>query len=223
MTIGSITGTNGASPLTGASSTIAGNFDTFLQLLTTQLQNQNPLDPLDTNQFTQQLVQFSSVEQQLKTNEFLEALMQANQSTVASNTATQAVSFIGKEVTAETTLSDLSDGQASWRYFADSNAKQTVITVKDAEGNTVYTEEAPILAGENRFDWDGVGNDGETKDDGVYQIHFDARDEDGNTVNVETEMVGIVDSVDFTGDEPFVVVGSAHIALSSISRVHEPE
>src|SRR6187431_2602810 len=59
--------------------TLAGNFDTFLRLLTTQLKNQNPLDPLDTNQFTQQLVQFTGVEQQLKTNQFLEAMMLANQ------------------------------------------------------------------------------------------------------------------------------------------------
>src|SRR5882672_11737048 len=79
-----------------ASNTIAGNFDTFLQLLTTQLKNQNPLDPLDTNQFTQQLVQFSSVEQQLKTNDYLSALVAGNTNSVQ----TAAVNFIGKTVTA---------------------------------------------------------------------------------------------------------------------------
>src|ERR1041384_4500918 len=98
----SATGTT-PSPGSGVSSTpaaskavLAGNFDTFLQLLTTQLKNQNPLDPLDTNQFTQQLVQFAGVEQQLKTNDFLASLVQANANTTNSN----AVNYIGKTVTA---------------------------------------------------------------------------------------------------------------------------
>src|SRR5215212_11938506 len=85
-------------PTTSAANnaTLAKNFDTFLSILTTQLKNQNPLEPLDTNQFTQQLVQFSSVEQQLKTNEFLEALVQANANSINSN----AVSYIGKTISA---------------------------------------------------------------------------------------------------------------------------
>ena len=78
------------SSTTGA--TLAGNFQTFLTLLTTQLQNQNPLDPLDTNQFTQQLVQFAGVEQQLKTNDQLTALVSLQQTAQA----TQALDFVGK-------------------------------------------------------------------------------------------------------------------------------
>src|ERR1700754_3604547 len=99
MSVGGVNGSSGSSSSGGIASdtsTIAGNFDTFLSLLTTQLQNQNPLDPLDTNQFTSQLVQFSSVEQQLKTNDFLEALLLSNGNAASS----QAVGYIGKEVTA---------------------------------------------------------------------------------------------------------------------------
>src|SRR5687768_11921275 len=84
------------SKVAASRATIADNFDTFLNILTTQLKNQNPLDPLDTNQFTQQLVQFTGVEQQLKTNEFLETLMLSTQNTAKS----EAVSYIGKQVTA---------------------------------------------------------------------------------------------------------------------------
>ena len=97
---------------------IADNFDTFLQLLTTQLKNQNPLDPLDTNAFTQQLVQFSSVEQQLKTNDFLSALVQANTNSVQTN----AVNYIGKTVTAEGTRSELVDGKAVWNFSLEDAA-----------------------------------------------------------------------------------------------------
>src|SRR5918992_1028717 len=103
MAVSGINSTTGTSALAGLRGAIAENFDTFLQLLTTQLKNQNPLDPLDTNQFTQQLVQFTSVEQQLKTNEFLEAMMTASQN--AGNA--QAVSYVGKIVTASGNKSEL--------------------------------------------------------------------------------------------------------------------
>jgi flagellar basal-body rod modification protein FlgD len=95
MTVSGVGSSSSQSSTSADRTTIAGNFDTFLQLLTTQLKNQNPLDPLDTNQFTQQLVQFSGVEQQLKTNDFLSSLVSANATTTNSN----AVGYIGKTVT----------------------------------------------------------------------------------------------------------------------------
>src|SRR3954447_12628807 len=96
--------------------TLASNFTTFLTLLTTQLKNQNPLEPLDTNQFTAQLVQFTGVEQQLKTNEFLETLMLAGQNTAKSD----AVSYIGKQVTASGKTGELTNEKAVfWDYNAE--------------------------------------------------------------------------------------------------------
>src|SRR5690554_2489607 len=107
----SISGVSGTSSANNASrATIAQNFDTFLSILTTQLRNQNPLEPLDTNQFTQQLVQFTGVEQQLKTNDFLEALLLNTQSTARSD----AVSYIGKEISASGKTAELKDGGAYW-------------------------------------------------------------------------------------------------------------
>lgn len=219
MSIGSISGTGGYSSLAGSASTIAGNFDTFLQLLTTQLRNQNPLDPLDTNQFTQQLVQFSGVEQQLKTNEFLEALIMSSQTA----TTTQATSFIGKEISASTSLANLKDGSASWYYDLPRRAEKAFITIRNSDGDTVYTKEmGAIDSGEGRFDWDGISTSGETLKDGAYQIQIDAQDEFGNPITATTEMAGIVDGVDFSGDQPFLVVGKAYIALSSVNRVNQP-
>src|SRR5690606_23284274 len=104
---------------------IADNFDTFLLLLTTQLQNQNPLEPLDTNAFTQQLVQFSSVEQQLKTNEFLQAMLAATQA----GQSGQAVSYIGKTVTSSGAQAELRNGAAVWSYTASADAPNTVVTI----------------------------------------------------------------------------------------------
>src|ERR1700712_2985575 len=129
--------------------TLSGNFDTFLQLLTTQLKNQNPLDPLDTNQFTQQLVQFSGVEQQLKTNDFLSSLVTANANTTNSN----AVGYIDKTVTASGTRSELVNGQAQWQFNVKDAATVTV-SIKDANGNNVYSEKGTMQAGTGTFTWD---------------------------------------------------------------------
>src|ERR671911_1713530 len=104
---------------------IAQNFDAFLLLLTTQLKNQSPLDPLDTNQFTQQLVQFASVEQQLRSNDTLTALLATAK---AANTST-AASFIGRQMTADGTTTRLSNGTARWVLNAARNASQAVITI----------------------------------------------------------------------------------------------
>jgi len=147
MTVSGVSSTRSdTSGLASDSNTIAGNFDTFLSLLTTQLQNQNPLDPLDTNQFTSQLVQFSSVEQELKTNDYLASLVQSTQNA----SANAAVSYIGKTVTSSGVDSDLKDGQASWSFNLPQAANVTV-TIKDSSGNQVYSE---TIA----YTWGGVGD-----------------------------------------------------------------
>src|SRR5665213_1469269 len=152
MTVSGVSSTSSnSSGLASDSSSIAGNFDTFLSLLTTQLKNQNPLDPLDTNQFTSQLVQFSSVEQQLKTNTFLQTLVQSSQNSAAN----AAVGYIGKTVTSSGVDSDLKNGQATWSFNLPQAAKVTV-TIKDASGNQVYTENGSLGSGLGQFNWDGT-------------------------------------------------------------------
>src|SRR6476620_2522815 len=138
--VGSSSSSSSSSSSVVDRTTIANNFDTFLQLLTTQLKNQNPLDPLDTNQFTQQLVEFSGVEQQLKTNDFLSSLVQANANTTNSN----AVNYIGK--TATGVRSELVNNKAQWN-FTIADAANVTVNIKDANGNTVYTEQGAMQAG----------------------------------------------------------------------------
>src|SRR5690348_2540315 len=135
------TATTGASGKAGASGLvddqmIASNFTTFLQLLTTQLQNQNPLDPLDTNQFTQQLVQFASVEQQIKQNTTLSALLTASKA----STNTNALGFVGMEITADGASTQLAKGSALWKLTAPRAASQATISIKDKSGAEVYTK-----------------------------------------------------------------------------------
>ena len=207
-------GATGSSSLGTSRQTIAENFDVFLQILTTQLRNQNPLDPLDTNQFTQQLVQFTGVEQQLKTNEFLEAMMTATQN--ASNS--EAVSYVGKIVTASGNKSELVDGRASWTFAVEQNANITA-TVRDMEGNVVYTQHGQVAAGESVFNWDGVGTDGRPKPEGSYSVTIEARNHDGGLIDVATEMTGEVTGVDFSGSEPVLIVGTGRVNLSAVLSV----
>jgi flagellar basal-body rod modification protein FlgD len=197
--------------------TIANNFDTFLQLLTTQLKNQNPLDPLDTNQFTQQLVEFSGVEQQLKTNDFLSSLVQANANTTNSN----AVNYIGKTVTASGVRSELVNNKAQWN-FTIADAANVTVNIKDANGNTVYTEQGAMHAGSGTFTWDGKDNQGNTKPAGTYTISMQAVTGEGKTINVSTETTGTVTGVDFTGSEPVLLVGNTRLNLSGVTSVRTP-
>jgi flagellar basal-body rod modification protein FlgD len=194
--------------------TIADNFDTFLQLLTTQLKNQNPLDPLDTNQFTQQLVQFSGVEQQLKTNDFLASLVTANANTTNSN----AVGYIGKTVTASGVRSELVNNKAQWN-FSIKDAATVTVNIKDANGNTVYTQRGAMQAGDGIFTWDGTDNQGNTEPAGTSSISMQAVTGEGKSINVSTETSGVVTGVDFTGSEPVLLVGPSRLNLSGVTSV----
>jgi len=214
MAISGVSGSSGTSALAGSRQTIADNFDTFLQILTTQLRNQNPLDPLDTNQFTQQLVQFTGVEQQLKTNEFLEAMMS---SSIAANNS-QAVSYVGKVVTASGNKSELVNGQAQWHFAVDQQANITA-TVRDAKGNVVHTKTGQVQEGESVFTWDGRNSAGTMQPDGSYSITIEARNSKGGLISVATEMTGEVTGVDFAGSEPVLIVGNARVNLSAVLSV----
>lgn len=221
MAVNSVSSTsNASSSLNLSREGIADNFDTFLNILTTQLKNQNPLDPMDTNAFTQQLVQFTGVEQQLKTNEFLETLMLSGQNTAKSD----AVSYIGKEVTSSGKTGELTDNDpVFWAYSADANAANSTVTIKDANGQVVYTQTGPLSAGPGTFRWDGKGSDGNVKPNGVYTIDIKGKDANGKDVKISTASIGVVTAVDFTGDVPVLTVGSRRVAITDVTDVRIPD
>lgn len=219
MAVNFVSGTN-TSQMANSRSTIADNFDTFLSILTTQLKNQNPMDPLDTNQFTAQLVQFTGVEQQLKTNEFLETLMLSGQNTAKSD----AVSYIGKEVTSSGKTGELTGNDAAfWAFSASANAANATITIKDAKGQTVYNQTGPLPIGPGTFRWDGKGSDGTMKPNGLYTIDIQGKDANGKDVKISTASIGIVTAVDFTGEVPILTVGSRQVSISDVTDVRIPD
>jgi flagellar basal-body rod modification protein FlgD len=196
------------------SDTIAGNFQTFLTLLTTQLKNQNPLDPLDTNQFTQQLVQFAQVEQQLKSNDQLATLVSLQQT--AQNTA--ALEFVGQTVGVDGATAPLTNGQAVWNLKVPKPATGT-ITISSATGQQVYSGSYSMDAGTTPFSWDGKDSSGLQWPDGNYTISVTATDANGQPVAVPTEIVGVVDSADLTQSPPTLAIGGKDYTLDKITRV----
>jgi flagellar basal-body rod modification protein FlgD len=195
-------------------STIAGNFQTFLTLLTTQLKNQNPLDPLDTNQFTQQLVQFAQVEQQLKQNDQLATLISLEKSAAA----TTALAYVGQTVAVNGQTAALKSGQATWTLQVPKPANATV-TITSSTGQNVYTGSYTMGAGTQNFTWDGKDNNGVQWPDGNYTISVTAKDATGQSVAIPTEVQGLVDSVDLTQNPPTLSIGGQSFTIDKIKRV----
>jgi flagellar basal-body rod modification protein FlgD len=217
MAVTSATSTQTATAAQTSRASIANNFDTFLLLLTTQLKNQNPLDPLDTNQFTQQLVQFAGVEQQIRSNENLEALVNLNKASQLST----AMNYVGATITADGATSALKSGVATW-YVNAPRAASATINITDSTGNVVFTHETTLEAGTSGFTWDGKKSDGSTAPEGQYTIKINAKDASGQGVTVSTQFSGVVDAVDLSGSEPLLMVGTALISLDKVKAVQRP-
>jgi len=196
---------------------LAENFETFLTLLTTQLQNQDPLDPLDSGEFTSQLVQFTSVEQAISTNDNLESLLILTQAASTGN----AVTYIGKSVTFNGDATMLTSGQAAWQYDLESTAAQTTIVVSDDTGKVVYSETGQTTPGKHDFIWDGTDNAGNVLPDGLYTAQVSATDEGGENVFVDTFVTGTVTGVDIEGLEPFLKMGLASYRLSDVLTIED--
>jgi flagellar basal-body rod modification protein FlgD len=202
---------------TSASQSLAGNFDTFLQLLTTQLQNQNPLDPLDTNQFTQQLVEFASVEQQINMNTNLTTLISMQQTTEA----TSALQLVGSTVTisgSSAALSNATSTPATWSLNSPTAATGTV-TITSAAGTTAYTGTVSLNAGTQSYTWNGQGTNGQTWPDGTYTISINATGANGQAVTVSTQVQGTVSGVNTSVNPPTLTVNGQTVQISNITSI----
>jgi flagellar basal-body rod modification protein FlgD len=214
MTTSIPSATAGSSTTGNAMSQLSGNFDTFLKLLTTQLQNQDPLSPMDTSQFTQQLVEYSQVEQQINTNSSLQSLISQGQS----QSAAFATGYLGKTVTVSGGQGTLSSGQANWTYHLTAASTNTTLTVTDANGNAVFTGAGDTSQGDHLFNWNGRDLNGNQMPDGAYTLSVNAQNQ-GTTVNSSVASSGLVSEVDITSGTPQLLIGAMSVPLSSIAKV----
>jgi flagellar basal-body rod modification protein FlgD len=211
----SSSGSAAASANSLASQQIAGNFQSFLTLLTTQLQNQNPLDPLDTNQFTQQLVEFAGVQQQLNTNDSLATLVSLQQTAQS----TQALGFVGKTAVVSGNTAAMISSSATWDLSIPANSNVD-ITIASSTGQTVFSGSYSVTAGDNQpFVWNGQGSDGSQLPDGNYTLTATAKDTSNNTVAITTAIQGVVSSVDLTQSPPLLSINGKTYTVNQIQGI----
>jgi flagellar basal-body rod modification protein FlgD len=191
--------------------------DAFLRLLTTQLQNQDPLNPTDSTEFTAQLAQFSSLEQMSNVNETLNTLILYQ----ASINNAQAVSFIGKDIVANGKSIDMKGSQpVSCDYELPAAAKSVVVTIYDATGNFVRDyEKTALAAGKQSLTWDGKNRDGNPVADGAYTFEVQAVDQKGAKLDVTTFSKGTVTGVTFEGGVTYLIAGKNKTAIGDVTQV----
>jgi flagellar basal-body rod modification protein FlgD len=217
VSVPSATANAAASSTSSASASLSGTFDTFLKLLTTQLQNQDPLSPMDSAKFTEQLVQYSQVEQQISTNSKLDSLA----SKMSTSSSIGALSYLGRTATFNSNVAALTDDGAKWQYALGDAARTVTISVLNADGDVVYTQDGERGAGAHTFSWDGDKSGGGTATNGLYSLRITAKAADDAKIETAIAVDERITGVDFSGEDPKVSTAAGPRALSTILRIAE--
>jgi flagellar basal-body rod modification protein FlgD len=198
-----------------AANSFSPDLNLFLKLLTTQLQNQDPLNPMDTSEYTQQLVQYSQVEQEMQQTSTLNDIL----SNLASQGVSQASSFIGREARFDTDTAGLKGDQpATWTYALASKPTALTATIKNADGKVVK-EIKLDPATEGRFSWDGKLDDGTTAPDGAYTLSLSATTDSGADIKSTINAVGIVKDVVTDGQNVLLGVNGLRYSVQGLVAV----
>ncbi|HEX7852889.1 MAG TPA: flagellar hook capping FlgD N-terminal domain-containing protein [Sphingobium sp.] len=203
---------------TAAKSTIGADFNMFLKLLTTQMQNQDPLDPMDTSQYTQQLVQYSQVEQSIQQTSTLKDIV----AKLSGQDMAQASSFIGREARFDSPVSGLDQtGPASWTYYMNGTPQSVVMSVKDASGKVVHQETISPEA-QGRYSWDGNLDSGERAPSGAYTLSVNAVAANAASLPVTINSVAIVKDVVTDGQNVLLGVNGIRMPVSGLVAIALP-
>jgi flagellar basal-body rod modification protein FlgD len=209
-----------------AGNKLGSDYTFFLKMLTTQLQNQDPTAPMDVAQMTQQIAQYSGVEQQVQTNANLEKLLGQQQQSQLST----AVSYIGKEVETKGNTSSLysvdtkGTKQATFSYTLPQAAASATVAISNSAGQVVFSGNGTLNKGRNVVLWDGKNSyDQSQMPDGTYTIAVKAKDANGNDVTATTYSVGIVNTVETAADGTIkMTVDNNVVNFSDITAVRNP-
>lgn len=206
------------SAATNADVRLATTLGDFLLLLTTQLKNQDPLEPMDSGEFTSQLVQFASVEQQISQNRNLEELIKINRI----NRAASVVSFLGKRIEATGDTTVLSNGYAEWNYALPEVAEDVTLTITDSDGETVFETTGEGTIGAHKFVWDGLDRSGEPLPEGEYTLTVAATDVEGAAIVATTTIVGHVTGMETVDDDLILSIGGIGVPFDKVLSVQPP-
>jgi flagellar basal-body rod modification protein FlgD len=212
----------GSAPAAGSSTTassnplasLTGNFQDFLSLLTTQLQNQDPSSPMDSNQFTTELVQFAGVEQQIETNSSLSQLIQLTQGSAVM----QSAQLLGKQVAVNANELTLQNGTAAIDFTA-SVAGPVAIAVYGPNGQPLYSTTVQAAVGSNTWTWNGETASGAMAPDGVYKVAVATAGSGGMSGALPFTVLGKVTGVQQTGSNVQVNLGQLSVGISALASV----
>ena len=204
-----------SSSSSSSSSSAEEIYTTWIAILAAQLQNQDPTDPVDPSEFTNQLTSIASLEQQALTNETLNSLIDSVQGLESDSV----LGYLGAEVTAVGDTAPLSNGDAEWQYALESDADEVTLKVLDTEGNVVYTTTGETSSGTHDFKWDGTTDDGGTAPDGAYQLVVEATDSAGDEVTASLYAKGTVTSVITTTSPPLLLMDDVAVPTSYITAI----
>lgn len=196
---------------------LAKNFDTFLTMLTVQLKHQDPLSPMDSTQFTNQLVQFAGVEQQINANSNLEKLITSNNM----NTKSQAINYIGHTVEVDTAAAALQDGKANFSVTLGKAAKSANIVITDSAGAIVNTLTGKTTTDRQEIAWDGKDKNGVQLKDDYYTISVTAMDGEGNSVDSAITTYGKVTDVASDSTGTLLGIGKVVANIDKILTVRD--
>lgn len=211
-----VTATNPLQP-EGALAKATGDFEMFLTLLTTQLQNQDPLDPMDSSEYTQQLVQYSQVEQSIQQTQVLKDIA----AQLSAHDMAEASAFIGRGVEYDLPTAGLNEEPASWTWDSDVSVETLSATVTDSSGKTVYRD--TITAGDRKgtFAWDGSLGGGLTAPHGAYTLALEGKNSSGASLPVSVRATGKVSEVTMGGGSVSLIAGGVSVPVSELVRVSD--
>lgn len=188
----------------------------FLTLMLEQIQNQNPLDPTDTDTYLDRMVSYGSYDTQVAMSEELSSIS----SQLSSALSGSGLGYLDETVEAYGNTTTLTDGSASWGYTLEEDAESVTISVYDENGEEVWTGEGETSSGSHSFTWDGTSSSGEQLEDGgLYTIAVTATDADGNEIGGSTTVKGTVTGIDTSGDEAVLKIGDAEVLVSNVISV----
>ena len=222
MILSGLSATGGIDPSSAAAqdaSKLGEDLNRFLSLLITQLQNQDPLDPMDSTEFTSQLVQFASVEQQIKTNANMEKLLNLQQGSQVADL----VGFIGTTVESTGNQVPLENGKAQFTYDLAANTKTTTITIRNSSGLTVYTTDGETGAGPHTYTWDGKSVGGFPNPDGAYTVLISALDAQNKVVNTKQTVLGRVTGAGVEDGNISLFMGDVTTTMDKVLAVKETD
>lgn len=191
----------------------------FLTLLVAQLEHQDPLNPLDSAQFTAQLAQFASVEQQYAMNKHLEDIKEMFGSQDAHQ---DLIGFIGKTITADDDTMVIKDGEVLSGSFSLEDNGDVVVNVYDSDGLMVRTLYFKNLEeGEHAINWDGRDDEGNILNDGTYNFEVTAMNEDGRYISSNTHITGEVTGVTYKYGSWYLMMGDRLISESTVVEISQ--